>query len=455
MAALQVTDIQGFILSSYASNMPCATYMMLRITDYKQGRTWLSKLYADITPASDRKADYALNIAFTSSGLAKFGFSAEEVTTFPQSFQDGMTATHRSSILGDQGINAPENWKWGNKQSPVDILVLLFAANEDILAEQVQASKDSIEGTGGIEIVVVLAAGRQPDSKEHFGFLDGIGQPVIEGSNRESKQFDRTGHATVVKSGEFILGYLNELNILMPVPAAKGMVNFGINGTYLVFRQIEQNVSAFWKFLEEATRKADGTTDLDSMERTASKMVGRWKSGAPLTKYPLLDPVEAAEVNEENDFEYQAGDRDGFGCPFGSHIRRANPRDSLNTDPVKALQSSKRHRIIRRGRSYGDRTKDVFVDDGKERGLHFICLNSSIERQFEFIQQTWINNKTFAKLYDEVDPIIGQHTRESLFTIQQEPVRCRIQHISNFTTLKGGAYFFMPGMAALRFLAGI
>ena len=241
----------------------------------------------------------------------------------------------------------------------------------------------------------------------------------------------------------------------MPVPAAKGMVNFGINGTYLVFRQIEQNVSAFWKFLEEATRKADGTTDLDSMERTASKMVGRWKSGAPLTKYPLVDPVEAAEVNEENDFEYQAGDRDGFGCPFGSHIRRANPRDSLNTDPVKALQSSKRHRIIRRGRSYGDRTKDVFVDDGKERGLHFICLNSSIERQFEFIQQTWINNKTFAKLYDEVDPIIGQHTRESLFTIQQEPVRGRIQHISNFTTLKGGAYFFMPGMAALRFLAGI
>ncbi|HEX8249557.1 MAG TPA: Dyp-type peroxidase [Pyrinomonadaceae bacterium] len=462
MVKLKDEDIQGFMFSSYARNLHCAAYLLLRITERESSRRWLGEMVDNITTGKQksreerRKDIVATNIAFTSSGLKKLGFSEEELSTFSRPFQEGMVTEPRAKTLSDTGDSDPKNWKWGNPDNPVDILLMVFAVDENVLAEQLKLRRAEISADGGLQEVAILPqAGRQPDMKEHFGYLDGVGQPIIEGSGKAQNQLKRTGHATVIRAGEFILGYENELGVLDSYPRTREMPEFGVNGTYLVFRQMEQHVNAFWAFLEEATRRSDGTSDPDARERLGAKIVGRWKSGAPVTKHPDRDPYQGVPPEiDENDFGYNEHDHHGFGCPIGAHIRRSNPRDSLPPNPETALQSAKRHRIIRQGRSYGDHAENVFVEDNKERGLHFICLNSDIERQFEFIQQTWINNKKFGGLYDEVDPLVGRHKSGNLFTIQDDPLRTRVRNLLKFVTIKGGSYFFMPGISALRYIAG-
>ncbi len=450
---LERHDIQGFVISSYA-HLPCANYLLLRITDPQLARNWIKNLASRITAAEKKQEGFSLNIAFTSTGLSKLGFTASELSSFSRAFAEGMVSEHRSRILGDTDENEPKGWEWGGEKNSIDILLLVFAENENMLDAQVGLKIDEIESCGGLQKPLVLAAGRQFDTKEHFGFEDGIGQPVIEGSGSEFKQQERTRHSTIVRAGEFILGYENELNICVALPAAQEMPDFGRNGTYLVFRQMEQDVAKFWNYLRDITRRTDGAGDDAALEYYAAKIVGRWKSGAPLTKYPNGDPHGESEKNNENDFEYHDEDQKGFGCPIGAHIRRTNPRDSLGPDPATALDSAKRHRIIRRGRSYGSRIKNRFVADDVSRGLNFICLNADIERQFEFIQQTWVHNRAFAGLYDEVDPLIGKKDAGSdSFTIQNDPVRRRIQNLQDFVKIKGGAYFFMPGIRALQYLA--
>jgi Dyp-type peroxidase family len=453
MAQLEHQDIQGFLLSAYG-HLPCATYLLLRVTDAAAGRRWLARLAESVTTAEGRQEGFSLNVALSSTGLSKLGLGGAALDTFPRAFREGMATEHRAKLLGDSKQSAPSEWRWGNEQTPVDILLLVFAADERALDVELGRQRDWIQTASGIEEVLALSAGRQPDTKEHFGFADGIGQPVIEGSGRLPRQLNRTGHATVLKAGEFILGYEDDYGFAPITPRAQGMEDFGRNGTYLVFRQLQQHVAEFWRFLDEATRRPEGTSDPEARERLAAKLVGRWMSGAPLVKYPSADPhAGTSTLSSENDFAYDEPDAHGFACPIGAHIRRSNPRDALGPDPQTALKSANRHRLLRRGRSYGHRLDDPFVADETERGLHFICLNGDIERQFEFVQQTWLNNTTFAGLHCESDPVVGnQDDTSRRFTVQADPLRLRVENLRSFVTVKGGAYFFLPGLKALRYL---
>ena len=217
-----------------------------------------------------------------------------------------------------------------------------------------------------------------------------------------------------------------------------------------MLRQLEQNVAKFWRFIDGAARAAGGD-DGRGREWLAAKFLGRWPSGAPLVKASLADDPQLAA---DNDFGF-AADRDGLQCPVGAHIRRANPRDGFaHNDPQQSLRRSNRHRILRRGRPYGTRIADPLVDDGEARGLVFICLNSDIERQFEFVQQTWLNNTTFCGLSNEVDPLVGSASNDGIMTVPQDPVRLRVKGIERFVTTRGGA-FFLPGLRALRYLAAL
>ena len=453
MAMLDFSDIQGFILSSYSNNMPCANYLLLKITDASLCRKWLAGITSNITNGIDRKSDYTLNIAFTAPGLKALGFTDEDMSTFSLPFQEGMSTPIRQQLLGDSGNSAPEKWSWGYKENEVDILLLLFASGEDELSRLMTLRLAEISSGIGVRKIESLFAGRQPDAKEHFGFLDGIGQPVIEGTGLEEKQLSRTGHATVIKAGEFILGHDNEMLQPDPLPTGLQMQDFGLNGTYLVFRQLEQHVHEFWNYLLEKTRDSEGNVSQAAQDELGAKIVGRWKSGAPITIHRHADPAIPPAINQDNNFTFAAKDGSGFGCPFGAHIRRTNPRDSLFDDPEISIRTVKRHHIIRRGRSYGDRSENVYADDGIKRGLHFICLNSNIERQFEFIQQNWANNPSFNALNNETDPLIGQRNENNIFSVQGCPVRTRVHDLPEFVTTKGGAYFFMPGIKALRRLA--
>jgi deferrochelatase/peroxidase EfeB len=221
----------------------------------------------------------------------------------------------------------------------------------------------------------------------------------------------------------------------------------------MVFRQMEQDVDAFWKFMEEQSKTADGKVDEEAKIKLASKCVGRWPSGASLVEHPDKDPGGAPS---NNDFGYR-DDPEGLNCPFGSHVRHNNPRDAFRDyDKDQSLKVTKRHRIIRRGSSYKYPVGSPEAPQG-ETGLHFVCFNTNIEMQFEFIQHAWANNRQLRHLTDDIDVLIGVppegNPTPSVFTVQAEPVNEFVNGIPQFVTIKGGAYFFFPGISALRYLA--
>lgn len=472
MAELEPEDIQGFAMSGYG-HLPCASYLLLRVSDVILARRWLANLTDDLTTGVGKQEGTSLNVAFTHHGLEHLGVDALTLTTFSRPFLEGMATPHRSRILGDSDENAPSNWDWGgsDESRAVDILLLLFAVDEKTLAALLEEQRSRFAQGGVIELLA-LGAGRQPDSHEHFGFADGMGQPVIEGS----PQADKAAPRNLLKAGEILLGHTNDYGkpadsptvdpaldprrLLPDAPAIEGTTSaqsakrdLGRNGTYLVFRQLAQHVADFWQFLDEATRQPDGMVDRAASSRLAAKFVGRWPSGAPLVLSPETDNPA---LGNEDDFGYRETDVHGFACPIGSHIRRSNPRDTLGPNSRTALVSANRHRILRRGRSYGHRPADPRVPDSSERGLHFICLNSDIERQFEFVQQTWINNPVFGGLNSEVDPLVGNLDKgDAIMTVQADPLRTRVHNLRRFVTVKGGAYFFLPSIKALRYLSSL
>jgi Dyp-type peroxidase family len=299
------------------------------------------------------------------------------------------------------------------------------------------------------------------DVTEPFGFRDGISQPLIA----ELEPPGQPGSLLhTVRAGEFVLGYQNQYGQIAESPTVAAaddpgrvlprtgdpeLADLGRNGSYLVLRQLGQDVDGFRRFVDQASR-GDGPADPDASTRLAAKMVGRWTNGAPLTRAPD-HPVD--DLSDANDFGYADDDAAGLGCPVGAHIRRANPRDALDPDtgPDQSIRSVNRHRLLRRGRAYHDSS------DPSERGIHFMCLNANIARQFEFVQHTWLNNPKFAGLYDDTDPLVAIHQGDAgrSFTVQARPFRQRVTGLPPFVTVKGGAYFFLPGLRALRFLAGL
>jgi Dyp-type peroxidase family len=480
MSTLDLKDIQGIVARGFGE-LEAGCYMFLNIRDAKAARDWLGRLAALITDGTQKPEDRALNVAFTCEGLAALELDAETLATFSHEFQDGMASEYRRRILGDHGESAPENWAWGGPTTtPVHVLLMIFAVNEEERLAFCRSLSDGFTSGGVGQVSEVLRSIVLRDvsgcSKEHFGFCDSIAQPFIEGLGKTGPP------ANTVRAGEFVLGYRNEYNLLTERPLVKagrdprgilptaeegsGEHDLGRDGTYLVFRQLQQHVNRFWQFMEDATRDAGGGSHPDARIRLASKMVGRWPSGAPLVLSPDKD---TPALGKENDFAYQAADPHGLKCPIGSHIRRSNPRDMLDPHPgtSKSTDVNKRHQLLRRGRAYGEpvaasmKPEDILrAEVPGDRGLHFICLNANISRQFEFVQQTWVNNPKFNGLYNDSDPLIGDRDalgegQAAIFTEQAEPVRRRAARLPQFVSVRGGAYFFLPGLKAIRYLASI
>ena len=186
----------------------------------------------------------------------------------------------------------------------------------------------------------------------------------------------------------------------------------------------------------------------DEQELLAAKLMGRWRSGAPLVLSPERDDPELAQDPlRNNDFTYGPTDSVGLACPRRAHIRRVNPRDTvINT---------RRHLMIRRGLTYGPPLPEGAAEDGVERGLTLLAGCARIDDQFEFLQHTWINDGEFQGLGNERDPLTGTHDGTFDMTIPKRPIKQVIKGLPAFTTVKGGAYLFLPGLRALRYLAGL
>ena len=429
----------------------------------------------------------AINLALTVHGLNHLGISSRERAHFSSEFLEGMApkpdsqaGLRRSNLLGDIAQNSPRLWNWGGwrADAQIDGVLLLYAATAEALnalvARETQAMRhvaEPIEGKPPLAADALQLRGRMYcDRKEHFGFTDGISQPIIEGTAAAAKlKRDRPKEAriAVVMPGEIVLGYRNERGAKVTfsngsAPSAPGSAaerttprDLGRNGTYLVFRQLEQNVQAFNAFVAQTAKRLHGKFDPQTAEWVASRLIGRWRNGEPLVE-PSTDAPRGA--NPRNDFLYHFEDRFGLSCPIGAHIRRANPRDTIGPDPDTALRLSKMHRIIRRGRTYGEQLPTGAQGasqhgEDKPRGMLFICLNADIAGQFELIQHSWLNNAHFGGLYAGADPLSHFQCNGGVMTVQQRPHNLHLDGLKPFVTVRGGAYFFMPGIKALRSLA--
>lgn len=473
-ATIDLEDIQGYVIHGY-KRMLFSRNLLLQVTDASLAKGWLHDICDSVTigihhPTADPSIETCLNIAFTSEGLKAIGLNEGNLQNFTREFREGMTTPHRQRLLGDTFSSAPDNWQWGGpKNEAVHILLILFAADNAKLLAYANKIEQGYS-TRGLKKVIILDGQQLEANREHFGFRDGIGQPVIAGSGRSGPKDD------IIATGEFIMGYKNEYDVFPDTPliespqgntnllqadaGGSGKKDLGRNGSYLVFRQIQQNVEAFWTFMNEKTKNPEGEINVEESTRLAAKMIGRWPSGAPLVKYPHKDP---GVLSDDDDFNFAVIDKYGNNCPFGSHIRRANPRDSFeDDDPKESLRLTKRHRILRRSKLYGTPHwgSPVNVKPEGEVGLLFMCFNADISRQYEFVQYTWAGYPKFKELYNDPDPIIGtkefiKDGEEQNFTIQQDPVSKCITGLQRFIQVKGGAYFFFPSLTSIRFLSTV
>jgi deferrochelatase/peroxidase EfeB len=532
---LQLPELPTLVFGGLSS-MPYSRCYFLQIKDSKAAKEWLADAvrhvtYGEILPGQKS----AIVIAFSSEGLRELGIPEDSLSTFPTAFQQGMDPDYRARMIGDIEENAPSKWEWGSIKT-VHILLLLYGLEPQDLNDaesrsKILASSNGVEETvARLDLTPLPPKGSRNDGglpeyqREPFGFVDGVSQPIIRGSRRSKGSVNAND---LVAPGELVLGYEDNLGKIPPSPTINagwdpnhllpdagpdllrrrpefsryegtGQRDLGANGTFLVVRQLAQDVSKFNNWLERAvvdierevivaaefdsqgnigermaivwgTREQEtdrlgpfarssrdtlqniSWTDPEHRQRIenfiAAKLVGRWKDGTSLVRCPIMPGgADDPPTEPDNDFLFGKEDPAGFGCPFGAHIRRANPRETRFPGDKEEIATTNRHRILRVGRRYDNRK-------GKEpsQGLLFMCINADIERQFEFIQKTWLMNPNIHGLESEIDPIMGQGDRKMTIPTATGPIRLTIDE--DFVRVKGGGYFFLPGRAVLRYLA--
>ena len=435
---LEFDDIQHILLT----RAPALTgrYEFLSFHSGAAGRAWLTAIADKVQSAAQARASVAedrrwVTVAFTWNGLAALGLDRASLASFPEEFRQGMVA--RAEVLGDTGANHPDNWIGGLASPDLHAIVILFARDDAEHDRCVTEHKKLIAACNGVEVLSWLDLKAVPPfgyAHDHFGYRDRLSQPVIEGSGEEPTP----GSGPPLKAGEFILGYADEDGPPANLPQPELLSR---NGSYMAYRRLEEHVGRFRDFLRAQGEPAE-------QELTAAKLMGRWRSGAPLTLAPDKDdPQLGADMQRNNNFTYKDMDPHGYAVPLGSHMRRMNPRDTAS--------NMNRRRMIRRGATYGPHLPEDAPEDGQERGIAAFIICASLVRQFEFAQNVWINDHNFHELGNERDPVCGHHDGTLEFKIPRRPIRKTIRGLPAFTTLKGGAYFFLPGLKALRYLAGL
>ena len=489
-------DVQGLVRFGHG-HLIDACYLMLRVMNAEAARAWLST--APVTPAvkTNPPSSAALQIAFTADGLRALDVAEDLVRAFAPEFVAGMAEESRARRLGDVGANDPAKWTWGVGDRAPHLVVMLFAAAGGLDAWEARVM--NAQAAQDFRTIERLSTSHL-DGVEPFGFVDGISQPSIDWDRDRETPFvpEQTKYGNVLALGELLLGYPNEYGkftrrpllassdpLAASLPAADdqpGSCDLGRNGTYVVLRQLDQDVRRFW----QAVRQQSEETGV-AWKPLAESMVGRRIDGQPLMPKagePIPDLDTRAENVAFNQFTYTS-DHEGEGCPLGAHVRRANPRNGdypegsegaivrvlrrlgfgLKDARTDMIASTRFHRIVRRGREYGpglspeDALQPAPVGE-EPRGLQFVCLNANIARQFEFMQGAWVMSATFDGTHGESDPLIGnreptaQGDRTDGFSLPNADGICRrTRGLPQVVTVKGGAYFFMPGIRALRYVA--
>jgi Dyp-type peroxidase family len=465
MVRLDLKDIQGNILRGY--RFSTATYLFLRFPDETAGRAFLRETVDELRNAEawESAPQTATNLALTFTGLQALGVDESLLGRLPAAFREPMRDRARR-LLGDTAASDPDTWHGALGSGQAHALVMVAAGHgtlRPVGAQRARAERDTRVrelvaravqlGIARVHRQEVQALEHQ---REHFGWADGFGQPAIEGVEgaRAGQGIPLAdGQWRSLKAGEFVHGYPDEDGQMLSGPTTPLLRN----GTFMVYRKLQQNVARFRAAVTNEARhwrEATGSgLDADqAYELVAAKLVGRWRDGVAIELVTERAPEDSrrlrmhSQTPAENDFRY-CDDADGFRCPRGAHIRRVNPRDAQGWGGTMAT----RHRIIRRSMPYGEVLPDGAPDDAG-RGLIFICFNSDLERQFEMVQAQWCNDGNAFGLGNDKDYLLGNDRGSGKVTIEgRPPYFARAQRA--LVETRGSEYFLMPGINALRDLA--
>jgi Dyp-type peroxidase family len=515
---LELDDIQGAIIPGFKKDY--SLIVGLFIDDVPGCKAWLKLQANEIARATDvlafnrlyramrarRGNEYGLptvvwkSISFSASGLELLRSGDDIAQNFEQKFVAGM--------FNDNLADPPAaQWKIGGSAQTVPHILIVLAADRqsDLDAELTRLTKGIGESGGGGLPALRLSGPAQAGATlpapltghEHFGFKDGVSQPAIRGLASKDPNdfvdarllaptdpnFDRFAEPgrPLVWPGQFLIGYNRQdpTDPLKPKNPAPLNVSWQKNGSYLVYRRLQQKVHLFWGFCE-TNASALGAARGRPVTRgfVASRLVGRWSSGAPVMRAPEANDDELAKDDlSNNNFRFsnptppvtlkdgtQASsqfpavvpDPGGLVCPFVGHVRKVNPRDDPND--TGGPRDTLRRLMLRRGIPYGppkDRTK-LFEDDGVDRGLLFMAYQGSIEDQFQFVTQTWANKANSP--HDSTpqtgqDPLIGQNAAKRIIRLAVDDDSSHDVQLSLpddfWVVMTGGGYFFTPSISAL------
>src|SRR5215472_2823606 len=435
---LELDDIQSGVLRPRPTPY-AATYVLFRIDDREAGRELMRRLSCVVASAAHPTSPAGetwVSVGLSFQGLKALGLPQASLDSFAPEFQQGMAA--RARVLGDTGESSPEFWEKPLGSADVHVVVTALSPDKEHLERSLDRARQAYEKLPGITAIWRQDCHALPTEKEAFGFKDGIGHPAIDGSGNPGTN----PHELPLKPGEFVLGYPDEMGEVPSIPQPEIL---GRNGTYVVFRKLHQRVAAFRQYLKANSLRPG------EEEWLAAKMMGRWRSGAPLAVCPMHDDPElGADPKRNNAFLYKEDDPVGYKTPCGSHIRRTNARDAEIAGVVRI------HRMIRRGTSYGPVLPDgTLEDDGVDRGLMFAFVGAHLGRQFEFVQSEWMNDSAFFGGSSGTDPIVGAADGTGTFDVPRRPVRMRLKGLPQFVVTRGGEYCFLPGLRALRWLGDL
>ncbi|TVY68670.1 Dye-decolorizing peroxidase msp1 [Lachnellula suecica] len=402
-----------------------------------------------------------VNISFSQKGLLQLSINDE---IGDPAFTAGQFA--------DVANFADDPTKWDPEfKAGVHGVIYITGSSHSLIDSQLAKVK-TIFGVGGpgatITEVKVLQGHVRPGDEtghEHFGFLDGVSQPAIQGISTPANRGQET-----VDQGVILLGREGDNGIVPPggrhdadfkfliEPEGVTRPTWALDGSFFVFRHLQQLVPEFNDFLEKNALDVPIPILLGNpsgADLLGARLVGRWKSGAPIDLTPLKDdPAMGANPAQNDAFRFDVSSQ--ARCPFAAHIRKTNPRADLD-----AFGGTEVRRILRRGIQFGPEVtraeaaaKRSSTDIKLERGLLFACYQSNIVNGFQFVQQSWANNVSFPPKLGVptpgIDPIIGQAATRALVGVDPDVATKELDLTAEWVVSKGGEYFFSPSISALR-----
>ena len=500
--SLDLDQIQGNSVGGF--NKDFQTNLFLKFISDVAGRAWINEISEEVAASSSANvlqfnnqfsalraqgvsrpeeliSAVWVNLALSFQGLTALKLKAANLAAFPQAFRDGMA--QRKAELGDLGASDPSHWVAPFNNPSVHAVLIIAADHRHALHRKVGSITGTTAFKAGVQLLRDQPGRTRPDvpGHEHFGFKDGISQPGIRGVDPPDDPIGNPnqGHPgqDLLWPGEFVIGYATQIATAKagvdgpnpdPGPDSPANPAWTVNGSYLVFRRLRQDVAGFERHVSQLAETIGWSIDL-----TGAKLVGRYKSGAPIEQRkfqpgpytpPSTDPGDPDHGNPalgnsndlNNNFEF-GEDPQGAFCPLAGHIRKAYPRDEVTSaGPENSESSTQKRRLLRRGIPYGP-PFDAHdpASAGVDRGLLFFCYQNDIEEHFEFVQKKWVNNPHFPPNPPDLPPLRGAPGQDPIIAqsadgpMLVDPAKAPVE-VHHFVTTTGGEYFFSPSIKALQ-----